>query len=181
MRDIRPAPITGLFGTNSSGKSSCYYVPDGSTLLLEQPEIHLHPAVQSALADVMIDVVRHRNVQIIVESRSEHSLRREVLSTLVDGGFIERSLLMGRLPSLGRFLQFAMDDNFACRDFGDQIAAVEFAPALLGGLGKLERHGWRRLAYAATLGATGPVAHRRKRRLDGVRRPQAAPMLRGRS
>jgi hypothetical protein len=54
----------------------CYYVPEGSVILLEQPEIHLHPSVQSRLADVFIDAVKNRNVQIIVESHSEHLLRR---------------------------------------------------------------------------------------------------------
>lgn len=54
----------------------CYYVPEGSIILLEQPEIHLHPSVQADLADVLIDVVNNRNVQIIVESHSEHLLRR---------------------------------------------------------------------------------------------------------
>jgi predicted ATPase len=54
----------------------CYYVPEGSTILLEQPEIHLHPMVQRGLADVFIDVARKRKVQIIVESHSEHMLRR---------------------------------------------------------------------------------------------------------
>jgi hypothetical protein len=54
----------------------CYYVPMGSTILLEQPEIHLHPSVQSGLADVFIDAIKNRNVQIIVETHSEHLLRR---------------------------------------------------------------------------------------------------------
>lgn len=54
----------------------CYYVPQGSTILLEQPEIHLHPSVQAGLADVFIDAVKHRGVQIILESHSEHLLRR---------------------------------------------------------------------------------------------------------
>jgi len=54
----------------------CYYVPEGSTVLLEQPEIHLHPSVQTLLADVLIDVVRERGVQVIVESHSEHLLLR---------------------------------------------------------------------------------------------------------
>ena len=53
-----------------------YYVPEGSTVLMEQPEIHLHPAVQSGLADVMLNVARVRNVQIVVESHSEHLMRR---------------------------------------------------------------------------------------------------------
>jgi predicted ATPase len=52
------------------------YVPEGATVLLEQPEIHLHPAVQSKLADVLLEVATVRNVQVIVESHSEHLLRR---------------------------------------------------------------------------------------------------------
>lgn len=54
----------------------CYSVPEGSTILLEQPEIHLHPSVQSGLADLFIDAVRSRRIQIIVESHSEHLLKR---------------------------------------------------------------------------------------------------------
>ena len=53
-----------------------YYVPEGSTILMEQPEIHLHPAVQSGLADLLLNVAKTRNLQIIVESHSEHLLRR---------------------------------------------------------------------------------------------------------
>jgi predicted ATPase len=54
----------------------CYYVPERSTVILEQPEIHLHPLVQSGLADVFIDAVKNRHIQILVESHSEHLLRR---------------------------------------------------------------------------------------------------------
>ena len=54
----------------------CFYVPEGSTVILEQPEIHLHPAVQSGLADVLIDAWQKRKVQILLESHSEHLLRR---------------------------------------------------------------------------------------------------------
>ncbi len=54
----------------------CYAAPRGSIILLEQPEIHLHPAVQSGLADILIDAAERRGVQIIVESHSEHLLRR---------------------------------------------------------------------------------------------------------
>ena len=54
----------------------CYYVPEGSILILEQPEAHLHPKSQADLADVFIDVVKNRNIQIILETHSEHLLRR---------------------------------------------------------------------------------------------------------
>ena len=60
----------------------CFYAPADSIILMEQPEIHLHPSAQSALADVMIDVInsrengRDRNIQLIIETHSEHFLRR---------------------------------------------------------------------------------------------------------
>jgi predicted ATPase len=60
----------------------CFYAPPGSSILMEQPEIHLHPSAQSALADVMIDVINsgensaRRNIQLIIETHSEHFLRR---------------------------------------------------------------------------------------------------------
>ncbi|TAK43156.1 MAG: DUF3696 domain-containing protein [Saprospiraceae bacterium] len=54
----------------------CYYVPEGSVLIIEQPEIHLHPTVQAGLADVFIDAIQTRKIQIILESHSEHLLRR---------------------------------------------------------------------------------------------------------
>lgn len=53
-----------------------HYVPEGSTVLLEQPEIHLHPLAQAALADVLIHAAIHRKVQVIAESHSEHLLLR---------------------------------------------------------------------------------------------------------
>jgi predicted ATPase len=54
----------------------CFYAPQGSTIILEHPEIHLHPSAQSGLADMLIDAVKTRGVQIIVESHSEYLLRR---------------------------------------------------------------------------------------------------------
>lgn len=60
----------------------CFYAPPGSIILMEQPEIHLHPNAQAALADVMIDVINSRengvdrNIQLIIETHSEHFLRR---------------------------------------------------------------------------------------------------------
>lgn len=61
-----------------------YYAPEESTVILEQPEIHLHPAVQSALADVIITTVKSRNIQVILESHSEHLLQR-LLRRIAEG------------------------------------------------------------------------------------------------
>jgi predicted ATPase len=59
-----------------------FYAPPNSTVWMEQPEIHLHPQVQAHLADAFISAVQAweggnpRNVQLIVESHSEHFLSR---------------------------------------------------------------------------------------------------------
>ena len=54
----------------------CFYVPQHSTVILEQPDIHLHPSAQAGLADVFIDTWKNHNVQVLFESHSEHLLRR---------------------------------------------------------------------------------------------------------
>ncbi len=53
-----------------------FYAERGSIIILEQPEIHLHPRVQSILADVFIEASKDRGIQFIIESHSEHLLRR---------------------------------------------------------------------------------------------------------
>ncbi|NJM39985.1 MAG: AAA family ATPase [Anaerolineae bacterium] len=53
-----------------------HFVPEGSTIILEQPEIHLHPKVQAELADLFIEVALKRNVQFLIESHSEQLLNR---------------------------------------------------------------------------------------------------------
>lgn len=52
------------------------FAPEGSTVILEQPEIHLHPLAQANLADVIINAATHRRLQVILESHSEHLLLR---------------------------------------------------------------------------------------------------------
>ena len=54
----------------------CCYVPEGSTLILEQPGVHLHPMAQADLADLFLEVITERDLQILVESHSEHLLTR---------------------------------------------------------------------------------------------------------
>lgn len=53
-----------------------FHAPEGSTVLLEQPETRLHPSAQAGLADALLDARRRRNIQFLVESHSEHLLRR---------------------------------------------------------------------------------------------------------
>ena len=64
--------------------------PRGSLVLLEHPDIHLHPRAQAELADLLIEVASAGEIQILVESHSEHLLariqRRVAESGRGDGG-----------------------------------------------------------------------------------------------
>jgi predicted ATPase len=53
-----------------------FYAAPGTSVVLEQPEIHLHPAAQSALGDVLLAAVRDNKSQLLVETHSEHLLHR---------------------------------------------------------------------------------------------------------
>ena len=59
-----------------------FYAPPNSIIIMEQPEIHLHPKAQALLADVMIDAIKarergqDRNIQLVIETHSEPFLRR---------------------------------------------------------------------------------------------------------
>lgn len=53
-----------------------HFVPQGTTILAEQPEIYLHPRAQVGLAELMAEVATHRRVQFLVETHSEHLFRR---------------------------------------------------------------------------------------------------------
>ena len=56
----------------------------GATVLIEEPEIHLHPKAQAELAEVMAETAKAEDKQIIMTTHSEHLLSR--LLTLVAEG-----------------------------------------------------------------------------------------------
>jgi|GEM_PF-1044598 len=56
-----------------------YYEP--TTVSIEEPENHLHPAFQSKLADMLLDAYQNYNISFIVETHSEYLIRK--LQTLV--------------------------------------------------------------------------------------------------
>lgn len=45
-------------------------------LMVEQPELHLHPKMQTNLGDLFLYTTKHRKCQVIVETHSEHLLLR---------------------------------------------------------------------------------------------------------
>lgn len=115
----------------------CFCAPPGSILLLEQPEIHLHPNAQAVLADVMIDVIHSRengvdrNIQLIIETHSEYFLRRlqrriaedSVPQHLVSAYFANISQTPATLDPL-QIDAFGNIQNWPEHFFGDEIGDI---------------------------------------------------------
>jgi len=117
------------------------YVPEGSTVLLEQPEIHLHPAVQAGLADVILEAAKVRSVQVVVESHSEHLLKRiqrRVAEEAVEAGkialyFCDHDGASSTIERLSMNLLGEID-NWPTNFFGDPMG--ETAAIVAAGLGR---------------------------------------------
>lgn len=62
----------------------CAFAPKNSTLLFEQPELHLHEAAARKLATVFIDIIREKSAHIVAETHSRH-LFLEVMSQVRAG------------------------------------------------------------------------------------------------
>jgi predicted ATPase len=139
----------------------CFYAPHDSIILMEQPEIHLHPSAQAALADVMIDVINSRehgadrNIQLIIETHSEHFLRRlqrriaeEVISeTEVSAYFANASQTPAELEPLeidlfGNILNWP-EDFFGdeMRDIAEQAKAAMRRRVSQSSRGENAQHG----------------------------------------
>ncbi len=115
----------------------CFYAPPGSIIILEQPDIHLHPGAQAALADVLIDVInsredgRARGVQLIIETHSEHFLRRlqrriaedVVPAEMVSACFANSNRTPATLEPL-QIDQFGNIRNWPENFFGDEMGEI---------------------------------------------------------
>jgi predicted ATPase len=64
----------------------------GSTLIFEQPELHLHPRVQSRLADFFMSLI-FAGKQCVVETHSEYLISRlRLLSAKADGSLVSDNI-----------------------------------------------------------------------------------------
>jgi hypothetical protein len=114
-----------------------YFAPPGSTIMLEEPEIHLHPLAQSVLAELFVEVSRERKVQFIVETHSEHLFRR--MQTLIAKQqittndavmyFVEREGKAARMRPL-KLDDFGRVKNWPEGFFGDALGETREQTAL---------------------------------------------------
>lgn len=71
-------------------------MPADTTLLIEQPELHLHPSAQTKLAEVIADA-SNSGRRFLIETHSEHFVRG--LQLAVSNGSAKKGLLANRLQS----------------------------------------------------------------------------------
>ena len=119
-----------------------YYVPEGSTIILEQPEIHLHPLAQAELADLIISASKRRNLQIILESHSEHlllRLQRRVAEQEIEASDI--ALYFARRGKMGRseLEDLQLDLLGHIRNWPEKFMGDAFEEAAQAELARLKR------------------------------------------
>ena len=56
-------------------------LPKPSLIVIEEPEIHLHPNYQSLLADMFLEAYQKYNIHFIIETHSEYLIRRTQVIT----------------------------------------------------------------------------------------------------
>ncbi|MDE5883194.1 MAG: AAA family ATPase [Muribaculaceae bacterium] len=53
----------------------CISQPD-SLIIVEDPDVHMHPSIQAAMADFFIFICMQRNVSVLIETHSDHFVTR---------------------------------------------------------------------------------------------------------
>jgi predicted ATPase len=56
--------------------AEAFLQPNGTTFLLQQPEVHLHPKAQASLGSFLCEMVNKYNHRYVVETHSDHLIDR---------------------------------------------------------------------------------------------------------
>lgn len=110
--------------------------PQHSTVLVEQPELHLHPDAQGRLADVLVGLLSSRKTSTVAETHSEHILLRvlrrvaegtvdpdDVSVVVVDDGEVRN---LG-IDALGRLTNGSLPAGFFEEDWEDTMLLAKAA------------------------------------------------------
>ena len=119
---IRTSPDTGFLRPIHCGFGITQILPiivaalsvtKGNLLLIENPEVHLHPSGQALMGQFLAEVA-HAGVQVIVETHSDHVLngiRRAVKAKRIPAEEVAIHFLRPRSPDLPQVLSPTLDGS----------------------------------------------------------------------
>jgi len=91
---------SGLFSNEGTGASQLPFIllpialcPSGETMMVSEPEAHLHPRAQSELASLFIRISSTERKQLLIETHSEHILNA-LLHAVAKGDLRKQDLAM---------------------------------------------------------------------------------------
>ncbi|MEN8219025.1 MAG: DUF3696 domain-containing protein [Pseudomonadota bacterium] len=96
----------------------CLRTKQGETIILEQPEIHLHPSLQSKLGDFLICMAR-AGKKIVVETHSEHLIKRLYLRVAQEPSNETRNLLNTIFVSFDEQQQSSVTQQIVINEYGE--------------------------------------------------------------
>jgi len=80
-----------LFANEGTGANQIPFIfvpvlltPPNETILLSEPEVHLHPKAQCELTSMLLTVAKKENIQFFIETHSEHVLHT-ILNAVAKG------------------------------------------------------------------------------------------------
>lgn len=96
----------------------CLRVKEGETIILEQPEIHLHPSLQSKLADFFICMAKSGK-NLVIETHSEHLINRLCLRVAQAESTEIQSLLNPLFVSFDEAEQTSVIKKITINEYGE--------------------------------------------------------------
>ena len=115
--------------------------PDGATVILDKPDLHLHPLAQAEMADLLIDAAIRRGVQIAFESHSEHvllRLQRRIAECRLDASDVAL-YCCDRNSGFSNLVRLDLDSFAHIRNWPEKFMGNAFEETALAELARLER------------------------------------------
>ena len=119
---IRTSPSTGFLRPIHCGFGitqvlpiivAALTIPKGSLLLIENPEVHLHPSGQALMGQFLTDVA-HSGIQVILETHSDHVLngvRRSVKAGSIPAEEVMIHFFRARTPELPQVISPTLNSS----------------------------------------------------------------------
>ncbi len=112
--------------------TAAYIAQPGAIIIVEEPESHLHPMSQALLAELFVEASVNQGIQFIIETHSEHLLRRlqtlvakeEVEPTKVNMYFVERDGVNASMKDL-ELDEYGRIGEWPDKFFGDTTEEVK--------------------------------------------------------